>query len=77
MEKLAILVTLKSRNAKTGPIPVTTTSAHSCPSVCPATYRDDISCATCGLCQRANRKVIVGFPAHGSRNKVASAIAMS
>lgn len=34
--------------------------------VCPATYRDDVSCMTCQLCQR-QRKTIVGFPAHGAR----------
>jgi ferredoxin len=33
--------------------------------VCPATYRDEVTCESCGLCQRADRKVIVGFPAHG------------
>lgn len=33
---------------------------------CPATYRDGVSCATCQLCQRANRSTIVGFPAHGA-----------
>ena len=32
---------------------------------CPATYKDDISCATCELCSR-QRDVIVGFPAHGT-----------
>lgn len=36
--------------------------------VCPATQRDDVSCATCQLCQR-QRSVIVGFPAHGSRHR--------
>lgn len=39
--------------------------------VCPATQRDDVSCATCGLCQKARRSVIVGFPAHGSGKKKA------
>ena len=34
--------------------------------VCPATYRDDVNCKSCGLCQKA-RDVIVGFPAHGAR----------
>jgi hypothetical protein len=34
--------------------------------ICPATQRDNVSCATCQLCQR-QRKTIVGFPAHGSR----------
>jgi hypothetical protein len=36
--------------------------------VCPATQRDDVSCATCQLCQR-QRDAIVGFPAHGSTKK--------
>jgi len=44
-------------------------------AVCPATYSDDVSCATCQLCQRQNRDVIVGFPAHGAAKRKASAIA--
>jgi hypothetical protein len=43
--------------------------------VCPATYRDDVTCKTCGLCQIADRKVIVGFPAHGISAKKADVIA--
>ncbi len=43
--------------------------------VCPATYRDDTTCATCQLCQRADRKVIVGFPAHGVSHAKASTVA--
>jgi hypothetical protein len=43
--------------------------------VCPAQTRDDVTCMTCGLCQRANRKVIVGFLAHGTRAKKADAVA--
>jgi hypothetical protein len=46
-------------------------------TVCPATYRDDVSCASCQLCQRRERKVIVGFPAHGASKKRATAIALS
>ena len=38
--------------------------------VCPATYRNDISCSTCGLCAQ-QRNVIVGFPAHGTSKKKA------
>lgn len=35
---------------------------------CPATYSgSEITCADCQLCARTNRKVAVGFPAHGSR----------
>jgi len=37
--------------------------------VCPATQREDVSCATCQLCQR-QRDVIVGFPAHGTKRRV-------
>jgi hypothetical protein len=45
--------------------------------VCPATYRDNVSCSTCQLCQRANRSVIIGFPAHGVSLKKATAIALA
>lgn len=38
---------------------------------CPATYRDNVSCATCKLCAISDRSTIVGFPAHGqSKAKV-------
>jgi hypothetical protein len=37
--------------------------------ICPATQRDDVSCATCQLCQR-QRAAIVGFPAHGTKKRV-------
>ena len=37
--------------------------------ICPATQRDDVSCATCQLCAR-QRDVIVGFPGHGTRKRV-------
>ena len=42
--------------------------------VCPATIRDDVSCASCQLCQR-QRDFIIGFPAHGTSKKKADAIA--
>jgi hypothetical protein len=42
--------------------------------VCPAAIRDGISCATCKLCARANRKVIIGFPAHGAGKKYINAM---
>ena len=42
--------------------------------VCPAAVRDDVSCATCQLCQR-QRDFIVGFPAHGTSKKKADAVA--
>jgi len=43
--------------------------------ICPATIRDDVSCATCQLCQR-QRDFIIGFPAHGTSKKKADAIAL-
>ena len=43
--------------------------------VCPATIRDDVSCATCKLCAVAKRDFIVGFPAHGTSKRKADAIA--
>lgn len=44
-------------------------------AVCPATYDERVTCASCQLCQRQGRKVIVGFPAHGNGKTKASAIA--
>ena len=35
--------------------------------VCPAAVRDDVTCASCKLCAWSGRKVIIGFPAHGSK----------
>ena len=43
--------------------------------VCPATYKDDVSCASCMLCEKWDRNVVVGFPAHGTSKKKASKIA--
>lgn len=47
---------------------------------CPATYRDDVTCATCGrsrpLCARADRGYAVGFPVHGAGKKQAQKVFM-
>jgi len=43
-------------------------------SVCPATVRDDVTCASCGICAVPGHKAIVGFPAHGSGAKKAQAM---
>lgn len=37
--------------------------------ICPATYKEDVTCATCKMCAIPDRKTIIGFPAHGSRRK--------
>lgn len=44
---------------------------------CPATYRDNVSCATCKLCSIRDRGFVIAFPAHGSRAKSADIIATS
>jgi hypothetical protein len=41
--------------------------------VCPAQTREGVTCATCGLCARADRAVIIGFRAHGTRARVTDA----
>jgi len=43
--------------------------------VCPAQSRENVTCETCGLCARADRDVIIGFRAHGTRAKKADVIA--
>ena len=43
--------------------------------ICPAQQRDDITCAKCGLCSHANRKIIVGFLPHGQSKNAVNAIA--
>lgn len=42
--------------------------------VCPATYREDVRCVDCMLCQR-QRNCAVGFPAHGASKRKASNVA--
>jgi hypothetical protein len=66
------LVTVLPADVDGAATPVLKTPAGRVISVCPATYREDVSCATCGLCARGNRKSIVGFPAHGASRKKAS-----
>jgi hypothetical protein len=44
-------------------------------AICPATYLET-SCADCGLCAVRDRKVIVGFPAHGASKRKAETVAM-
>ena len=35
--------------------------------ICPASIRDNTTCANCGLCQWAKRDYVIAFPAHGVR----------
>ena len=56
-----------------GPEKITTPQGRKV-TVCPATYRDDVTCKSCGLCA-LQRDTIVGFPAHGVQKKRADQIA--
>lgn len=42
---------------------------------CPATYRDDTTCASCKLCSVSARDSVICFPAHGTRKARADVIA--
>lgn len=72
--------------ADLGGVPVVVVVAHDAPDtlatpagrrvvVCPAQRRDDVTCATCRLCSRADRSVVVGFRAHGASYRRAEAAA--
>lgn len=52
-----------------------TTQAGNHVIVCPATYKDDVSCATCQLCQR-QRSSIVAFSVHGTSKAKAHKVFM-
>ena len=72
--------TLKAQNI--GPVvvvlPANVTTNQTTPAghkivICPATNRDNVTCASCKLCAWSERQVIIGFPAHGSKkNQVKS-----
>ena len=42
--------------------------------VCPATIHDNVTCATCGLCQVADREFVIAFPEHGVSKKTVNSI---
>jgi hypothetical protein len=41
---------------------------------CPATIHENVTCATCGLCQVADREFVIAFPAHGNAKKTVNDI---
>jgi hypothetical protein len=51
-----------------------TTSSGRKVITCPATIHENVTCATCGLCQQSDRKFVVAFPAHGNAKKTVNAI---
>ena len=64
---------------KIGPVTVVvpshTTLATTTPKgrtvmVCPATYNPQVNCQNCRLCADSKRSFLVGFPAHGTKQKL-------
>lgn len=55
---------------------VTVTPAGNKVILCPATYRDDVSCESCELCHKQGKRAIVGFPVHGTSKKKAEKVFM-
>jgi hypothetical protein len=51
----------------------TTPAGHKV-TLCPAQFKEYITCATCQLCQKADRHAIVAFEAHGARRKTVTRI---
>lgn len=43
--------------------------------ICPASVRDNVTCATCGLCARGKREYVIAFPAHGNSKRAVNAVA--
>lgn len=62
--------TMAEYRARLKTLPMATPDGHKI-AVCPATFSDNITCATCGLCSVATRAAVVGFPAHGVSAKKA------
>ena len=42
--------------------------------VCPAVQTEGVTCLSCKLCTKADRTVVIGFPVHGVRKKLAAQI---
>lgn len=52
-----------------------TTSSGRKVITCPAAlHPDKVTCATCGLCQKADRNYVIAFPAHGASKRKVNAI---
>jgi hypothetical protein len=71
---IAPVVTILPESAKTSD-DITTPKGRKV-VICPATYRDDVTCMSCGICSK-ERKAIIGFPAHGVQKRKANIVANS
>jgi len=41
---------------------------------CPATRKENVTCATCGICAKSDRTFVVGFPSHGNQWRKAEGV---
>lgn len=53
---------------------VTITPGGNTVVICPAVQSDTIQCANCAICQKADRNVVIGFPAHGISKRKAESV---
>jgi hypothetical protein len=51
-----------------------TTSSGRKVITCPATIHENVTCATCGLCQQSDRQFVIAFPAHGTAKKTVNSL---
>ena len=63
-------VTLR-RELPIAPAKLETPAGHTV-IACPAETRENVTCASCRLCADPNRKVVIGFRAHGGKARVMS-----
>jgi len=69
--KIAPVVTILPPEIKSN----TTTPEGRKVVICPAQTRQNVTCATCRLCSRADRSAIIGFMPHGSARRAAGNVA--
>lgn len=53
---------------------VTQTPAGNTVVICPAVQSENVTCATCAICAKSDRNVIIGFPAHGISKRKAESV---
>lgn len=53
---------------------VTQTPAGNTVVVCPAVQSENVTCATCAICAKPDRQVIIGFPVHGISKRKAESV---
>lgn len=67
---IAPVVSILPRDAKK----VTYTTGGVRIVTCPAALNKAVTCSSCGVCQNPDRRVVIGFPAHGSGAKKAEQV---